>query len=893
MGKRRQGPINKKVDFLPNKLNKYSIRKFTVGTASILLGSTLIFGSSSHEAKAAEEKQVDPITQANQNDSSERSLENTNQPTVNNEAPQMSSTLQAEEGSNAEAPQSEPTKAEEGGNAEAAQSEPTKAEEGGNAEAPQSEPTKAEEGGNAEAPQSEPTKAEEGGNAEAPQSEPTKAEEGGNAEAAQSEPTKTEEGSNVKAAQSEPTKAEEGSNAEAPQSEPTKTEEGSNAKAAQSEPTKAEEGGNAEAAQSEPTKTEEGSNAEAPNVPTIKANSDNDTQTQFSEAPTRNDLARKEDIPAVSKNEELQSSQPNTDSKIEPTTSEPVNLNYSSPFMSLLSMPADSSSNNTKNTIDIPPTTVKGRDNYDFYGRVDIESNPTDLNATNLTRYNYGQPPGTTTAGAVQFKNQVSFDKDFDFNIRVANNRQSNTTGADGWGFMFSKKDGDDFLKNGGILREKGTPSAAGFRIDTGYYNNDPLDKIQKQAGQGYRGYGTFVKNDSQGNTSKVGSGTPSTDFLNYADNTTNDLDGKFHGQKLNNVNLKYNASNQTFTATYAGKTWTATLSELGLSPTDSYNFLVTSSQYGNGNSGTYASGVMRADLDGATLTYTPKAVDGDPIISTKEIPFNKKREFDPNLAPGTEKVVQKGEPGIETTTTPTYVNPNTGEKVGEGEPTEKITKQPVDEIVHYGGEEIKPGHKDEFDPNAPKGSQTTQPGKPGVKNPDTGEVVTPPVDDVTKYGPVDGDPITSTEEIPFDKKREFNPDLKPGEERVKQKGEPGTKTITTPTTKNPLTGEKVGEGEPTEKVTKQPVDEITEYGGEEIKPGHKDEFDPNAPKGSQEDVPGKPGVKNPDTGEVVTPPVDDVTKYGPVDGDPITSTEEIPFDKKREFDPNLAPGTE
>ncbi|HDH4174581.1 TPA: YSIRK-type signal peptide-containing protein, partial [Staphylococcus aureus] len=574
MGKRRQGLINKKVDFLPNKLNKYSIRKFTVGTASILVGSILIFGSSSHEAKAAEEKQVAPITQANQNDSSERLLENTNQATVNNEAPQMSSTLQAEERSNAEAPQSESTKVEERSNAEASQSESTKVEEGSNAEAPQSESTKVEEGSNAEAPQSESTKVEEGSNAEAPQPESTKVEEGSNAEAS-----------------------------------------------------------------------------------------------------TRNDLARKKDTHAVSKNEELQSSQPNTDSKIESTTSEPVNLNYSSPFMSLLSMPADSSSNNTKSTIDIPPTTVKGRDNYDFYGRVDIQRNPTDLNATNLTRYNYGQPPGTTTAGAVQFKNQVSFDKDFDFNIRVANNRQSNTTGADGWGFMFSKKDGNDFLKNGGILREKGTPSAAGFRIDTGYYNNDPLDKTEKQAGQGYRGYGTFVKNDSQGNTSKVGSGTPSTDFLNYADNTTNDLDGKFHGQKLNNVNLKYNASNQTFTATYAGKTWTATLSELGLSPTDSYNFLVTSSQYGNGNSGTYASGVMRADLDGATLTYTPKAVDGDPITSTKEIPFNKKREFDPNLAPGTEKVVQKGEPGIETTTTPTYVNPNTGEKVGEGTPTTKITK--------------------------------------------------------------------------------------------------------------------------------------------------------------------------------------------------------------------------
>ena len=49
-------------------------------------------------------------------------------------------------------------------------------------------------------------------------------------------------------------------------------------------------------------------------------------------------------------------------------------------------------------------------------------------------------------------------------------------------------------------------------------------------------------------------------------------------------------------------------------------------------------------------------------------------------------------------------------------------------------------------------------------------EVVTPPVDDVTKYGPVDGDPITSTEEIPFDKKREFNPDLKPGKSVLNKK---------------------------------------------------------------------------------------------------------------------------
>ena len=101
-----------------------------------------------------------------------------------------------------------------------------------------------------------------------------------------------------------------------------------------------------------------------------------------------------------------------------------------------------------------------------------------------------------------------------------------------------------------------------------------------------------------------------------------------------------------------------------------------------------------------------------------------------------------------------------------------------MDEIVHYGGEEVPQGHKDEFDPNAPKGSEEEVPGKPGIKNPDTGEVVTPPVDDVTKYGPVDGDPIVEKEEIPYETKRKFNPDLAPGTEEVVQNGENGEKQL-------------------------------------------------------------------------------------------------------------------
>ncbi|HCW7713251.1 TPA: fibrinogen-binding adhesin SdrG C-terminal domain-containing protein, partial [Staphylococcus aureus] len=45
--------INRK-GMIPNRLNKFSIRKYSVGTASILVGTTLIFGLSGHEAKAAE-----------------------------------------------------------------------------------------------------------------------------------------------------------------------------------------------------------------------------------------------------------------------------------------------------------------------------------------------------------------------------------------------------------------------------------------------------------------------------------------------------------------------------------------------------------------------------------------------------------------------------------------------------------------------------------------------------------------------------------------------------------------------------------------------------------------------------------------------------------------------
>ena len=616
----------------------------------------MIFGHADDEAKAAEENHMENTSLnsiENDNDKNNQKIdssnetattsteENTTEEVTTKEAP--SSEENTEEVTTKEAPSSEEN-TEEVTTKEAPSSEES-TEEVTTKEAPSSKEN-TEEVTTKEAPSSEEN-TEEATTKEAPSSEEN-TEEATTKEAPSSE--ENTEDVRTKEAPSSEENTEDVRTKEAPSSEENtedvRTKEAPSSKENTEEVTTKEAPSSKENTEEvttkEPTTSEENTeDVRTKEAPSSEENTEEITNTVSSDENLNlrgSEKSEDNKIEALNSNYDLNSS----------LSSEELNLNSAPTFMSLYSMPASDSTNETS-TINLPATTVKGRNNYDSYGNVDIQENPTDLDAKNLTRFNYTQPTGTFGVGAVQFKNQITFDNDFDFNIRVANNRQSNTTGADGWGFIFSKNDANTYLKDGGILREKGMADAAGFRIDTGYSNKDPLDKTQKQAGQGYRGYATFVKNDAQGNTSKVGSGNPGgsatdpkSDFIYYADNTTNDFDGKFHGQKLNNVNLKYNASNETFTATYAGKTWTATLSQLGLNKKDSYNFLVTSSQHGNGDSGTYADGVMRTDLEGATLTYTPKAEEGTPETTTEKIPYETKREFDPKLEPGTEKVVQK-----------------------------------------------------------------------------------------------------------------------------------------------------------------------------------------------------------------------------------------------------------
>ena len=60
--------FEKRIDYLSNKQNKYSIRRFTVGTTSVIVGATILFGIGNHQAQASE--QSNDTTQSSKNNAS-------------------------------------------------------------------------------------------------------------------------------------------------------------------------------------------------------------------------------------------------------------------------------------------------------------------------------------------------------------------------------------------------------------------------------------------------------------------------------------------------------------------------------------------------------------------------------------------------------------------------------------------------------------------------------------------------------------------------------------------------------------------------------------------------------------------------------------------------------
>ena len=76
------------------------------------------------------------------------------------------------------------------------------------------------------------------------------------------------------------------------------------------------------------------------------------------------------------------------------------------------------------------------------------------------------------------------------------------------------------------------------------------------------------------------------------------------------------------------------------------------------------------------------------PVVTTKELDFKTERRENKNMKKGDEKVVQKGEKGLETTTQTYKFNAKTGE-VTPNEPKVEV-KKAINEIIEYGVNEGK-----------------------------------------------------------------------------------------------------------------------------------------------------------------------------------------------------------
>ena len=329
-----------------------------------------------------------------------------------------------------------------------------------------------------------------------------------------------------------------------------------------------------------------------------------------------------------------------------------------------------------------------------------------------------------------------------------------------------------------------------------------------------------------------------------------------------------------------------------------------------------------------------------------KPIPFTTKVVFDDTLAEGEQVVDQPGELGNEvSTSTQKLVD---GKPSGDPTVTTERTKEPTEQIIRVGtkttGEntesvesEIPFGVKVEFDPNMPAGtSETVTEGKPGKKTvtikrdvtnstpgePTISEEVTEdPVDQVIKVGTKPSEAsekVTWTAQVPFEVETRPNPELKPGEIKVAQKGVPGEKTYTADFTAK---GDQATVT-PEEKQTKEPVKHIIEYGpaAEDTSVVTKTEkpvpfeteivFDDSLDEGeqvvdqqgehgtevvtsTQQIVDGKPSGDPVVNTERTAEPVKQIIRVGTkTAGQTVNSVEaEIPFPTRVVYDPTLAPG--
>ena len=254
----------------------------------------------------------------------------------------------------------------------------------------------------------------------------------------------------------------------------------------------------------------------------------------------------------------------------------------------------------------------------------------------------------------------------------------------------------------------------------------------------------------------------------------------------------------------------------------------------------------VEAALNGKTEEPTTPKVEHQEITTTEEIPYASRTETNADLAEGTRNVKQAGVKGIKTITWD--ITLTDGKETARTKKSEKVTKEPVEEIIEVGtkktGVEIKEtvtveekvAFKEEtkVDPTLDKGQTRVEEGEEGIDEV-TYEVTK--VDGVEKSrkevsrktkkvaknkitytgskAVVTTKEVTKTEEVAFQTREVENALLAEGVRRVKTAGKKGVRTIVETVTYTD--GVETGRVEKSNTITTPAVDEVIEVGTKKV----------------------------------------------------------------------------
>ena len=254
----------------------------------------------------------------------------------------------------------------------------------------------------------------------------------------------------------------------------------------------------------------------------------------------------------------------------------------------------------------------------------------------------------------------------------------------------------------------------------------------------------------------------------------------------------------------------------------------------------------VEAALNGKTEEPTTPKVEHQEITTTEEIPYASRTETNADLAEGTRNVKQAGVKGIKTITWD--ITLTDGKETARTKKSEKVTKEPVEEIIEVGTKktgvetketvtvEEKVAFKEEtkVDPALDKGQTRVEEGEEGIDEV-TYEVTK--VDGVEKSrkevsrktkkvaknkitytgskAVVTTKEVTKTEEVAFQTREVENALLAEGVRRVKTAGQKGVRTIVYTVTYTD--GKETGREVKSNTITTPAVDEVVEVGTKKV----------------------------------------------------------------------------